>query len=48
MAISQQTLEALSNNDPTLRALNLSCQNLTDEDIEVLCEALKNNTYLTQ
>jgi Leucine-rich repeat (LRR) protein len=48
MAISQQTLEALSNNDPTLRALNLSCQNLTDEDIEVLCEALKNNTYLTE
>jgi hypothetical protein len=48
MAISQQTLEALSNNDPTLRALNLSYQNLTDKDIEVLCKALKNNTYLTR
>jgi Leucine-rich repeat (LRR) protein len=47
MPIPAETLERIKKNDPTLTTLDLSFQEIDDDDIELLCDAMANNTKLT-
>ena len=47
MSISQDILDRLQANDPSLTYLDLSNQNLSDDDIIQLCEAIVSNDKLT-
>lgn len=46
--INQVTLNKLRENSPTIKKLYLFSESLTCEDIRLLADAIKNNTYLTE
>lgn len=48
MPISQQLLDRLSENDPTLTELNLSEQITSQDDVALFLQALINNTHLSK
>lgn len=45
---SQELLDQLSNNDPTIAGIWLQSKNLHDTDIKVLCDNLMRNTQVTE
>lgn len=45
---SQELLDQLSNNDPTISGIWLQAKNLHDTDIKVLCDNLMRNTEVTE
>ncbi len=48
MPIDEEQLNLLRANDPSLLSLNLSGEGIDDDDIAVLCEALRPNTRLVE
>jgi hypothetical protein len=48
MPISLELLKQIAENKPNLSSLNLSQMSLTDDDVQLLCQALANNNFVKE